>query len=571
MDFTYPHLFDIVDETTFDADLFHGLHHPQQQQQQQQQQQDVLEQHIKKQHYSSSSSPSYLHYLQSTTTTTTNNNNNIPTNTNNSFFYDAMHPLNLDLVDYDYTFQQPQCALDQKQQQQQYNWLYDPIDTYLPQQNSLFCDETMMSHIMTSNSNQHHQHQPSQFDCIMSENDMEDSITVEGGMSRGYVSLSDVNSFVAKADSAKQQHACLLQLSSLQENLLLDDFSLKPPSHHQQHQKQQQSRDFMSSSESTNDDSEDDYSDNNSDIDLRWNALMSSYGVPAMHVSTPSAVGAAAMASSAHHVTNNNNNNTNEKLMIKIKKPRHGMSTPMNSALPSPYGEHHHHPWDLVSPKTSKSAGTSSSSSSSSCSYSKSSSKYRKSMSNIYSATTGAGASSGKKKASKFDPKGRRGSAPHRLTIHNNTSASSMGSLHSSSSLSSLSNNLQRSMRVSESIHSLLSDDDEAAASAAAAADHELEEEHEHLLEEDEEDEDDDDDEYQIRAPNASSHHHHHGQLPTKKGRNVDKACNHCKRSHLRCDDMRPCRRCVATGKQGCKDVQHKPRGRPKLHKKLTK
>jgi hypothetical protein len=54
----------------------------------------------------------------------------------------------------------------------------------------------------------------------------------------------------------------------------------------------------------------------------------------------------------------------------------------------------------------------------------------------------------------------------------------------------------------------------------------------------------------------------------TKKGRNVDKACNHCKRSHLRCDDMRPCRRCVATGKTGCKDVQHKPRGRPKLHKK---
>ena len=111
-------------------------------------------------------------------------------------------------------------------------------------------------------------------------------------------------------------------------------------------------------------------------------------------------------------------------------------------------------------------------------------------------------------------------------------------------------------MRVSESINSLLSDEDE--------ADQEPEEEQELLLEEEE---DDDDDEYQIRAPNAANH----GQLPTKKGRNVDKACNHCKRSHLRCDDMRPCRRCVATGKQGCKDVQHKPRGRPKLHKKLTK
>ncbi|KAI9303867.1 hypothetical protein BJ944DRAFT_241073 [Cunninghamella echinulata] len=54
---------------------------------------------------------------------------------------------------------------------------------------------------------------------------------------------------------------------------------------------------------------------------------------------------------------------------------------------------------------------------------------------------------------------------------------------------------------------------------------------------------------------------------PMKKGRNVDKACNHCKRSHLRCDNMRPCRRCISTGKTGCKDVMHKPRGRPKLHK----
>lgn len=173
MDFTYPQLFDIVDETTFDADLFHGLHS----QHQQQQQQDV--ELTKKQHAMPHlSSPSYLHYLQSTTTA---NDSNIPTNTN-SFFYDSMHPLNLDLADYDYSFQQPQCAPDHKQQ---YNWLYDPIDAYLPQQNSLFCDETMMSNIMTSSNPQ-----PPQFDCIMSENDMEENITVEGGMSRGYVSLS---------------------------------------------------------------------------------------------------------------------------------------------------------------------------------------------------------------------------------------------------------------------------------------------------------------------------------------------------------------------------------------------
>lgn len=55
-----------------------------------------------------------------------------------------------------------------------------------------------------------------------------------------------------------------------------------------------------------------------------------------------------------------------------------------------------------------------------------------------------------------------------------------------------------------------------------------------------------------------------------KKGRNVDKACNHCKRSHLRCDNVRPCRRCVATGKVGCQDVKHKPRGRPRLQKKRS-
>ncbi|KAG2197846.1 hypothetical protein INT47_009727 [Mucor saturninus] len=57
--------------------------------------------------------------------------------------------------------------------------------------------------------------------------------------------------------------------------------------------------------------------------------------------------------------------------------------------------------------------------------------------------------------------------------------------------------------------------------------------------------------------------------LICKKGRNVDKACNHCKRSHLRCDNVRPCRRCVATGKIGCQDVKHKPRGRPRLQKRL--
>lgn len=69
--------------------------------------------------------------------------------------------------------------------------------------------------------------------------------------------------------------------------------------------------------------------------------------------------------------------------------------------------------------------------------------------------------------------------------------------------------------------------------------------------------------------PNKMSTSSSNGAI-CKKGRNVDKACNHCKRSHLRCDNVRPCRRCVATGKVGCQDVKHKPRGRPRLQKKRS-
>ncbi|KAI8140343.1 hypothetical protein BJV82DRAFT_623562 [Fennellomyces sp. T-0311] len=85
------------------------------------------------------------------------------------------------------------------------------------------------------------------------------------------------------------------------------------------------------------------------------------------------------------------------------------------------------------------------------------------------------------------------------------------------------------------------------------------EEPHQHPVEEDY-DMEEEDDEYVFRGDGQSS-------TSLRKGRNVDKACNHCKRSHLRCDNMRPCRRCVATGKTGCKDVEHKPRGRPRLNK----
>ncbi|RKP22251.1 hypothetical protein SYNPS1DRAFT_32175, partial [Syncephalis pseudoplumigaleata] len=46
----------------------------------------------------------------------------------------------------------------------------------------------------------------------------------------------------------------------------------------------------------------------------------------------------------------------------------------------------------------------------------------------------------------------------------------------------------------------------------------------------------------------------------------VASACYNCKRAHLACDESRPCQRCRASGKiDGCYDVQHKKRGRPKL------
>ena len=47
--------------------------------------------------------------------------------------------------------------------------------------------------------------------------------------------------------------------------------------------------------------------------------------------------------------------------------------------------------------------------------------------------------------------------------------------------------------------------------------------------------------------------------------KHVCKACIHCKRAHLACDEARPCRRCMHLGKfDTCVDVEHKRRGRPK-------
>ncbi|KAI8381360.1 uncharacterized protein BYT42DRAFT_302672 [Radiomyces spectabilis] len=83
-------------------------------------------------------------------------------------------------------------------------------------------------------------------------------------------------------------------------------------------------------------------------------------------------------------------------------------------------------------------------------------------------------------------------------------------------------------------------------------------------------DDDDDDDDDSDEDAYTTRYNHRALNKTAKKSRNVDKACNHCKRSHLRCDNMRPCRRCVATGKTGCEDVDHKPRGRPRLQRPIT-
>ncbi|KAI8378658.1 hypothetical protein EDC96DRAFT_540212 [Choanephora cucurbitarum] len=432
----------------------------------------------------------------------------------------------VDLADYEY-IHHPQAfsSAHLQQQKQQYNWLYDSIDSFLPMQTSFMTDD------MASNNTSQH---PLYTESMVQDNAHTDaSITVEGGMSRGYVSLSDVNSFVAKADSAKHSYMC--QLSSIPDNILLDEMTLTP----------QSKGDFISSPESYNDDSEYDYSDDNS-MDARWPLSTIS---PKYNPLSPSA-SPGIDPTMSHHLSKKQYNT--EKLMIKIKKPEHkhahAMSVPDGShANPNLSNasriarDYNGQEWDLISPRGSKSTGFRGS-------------KYRKSMSNIYQMKKGSKLSGGKYDSSlslatvAASNKYRRGSAPNRIN-----------STTSSSSLSALSNNLQRSMRVSDSIGSfvsthMVSDEDNHSHQDELTDDHH----HAGLYEDD----DDDDGEYQIRQANGNH------ALPTKKGRNVDKACNHCKRSHLRCDDMRPCRRCVATGKTGCKDVQHKPRGRPKLHKK---
>ncbi|KAJ3190883.1 hypothetical protein HK101_008284 [Irineochytrium annulatum] len=51
----------------------------------------------------------------------------------------------------------------------------------------------------------------------------------------------------------------------------------------------------------------------------------------------------------------------------------------------------------------------------------------------------------------------------------------------------------------------------------------------------------------------------------TRKGKNVGTACTECKKSHLACDQSRPCKRCQNL-KKLCVNVIHMKRGRPRSH-----
>ncbi|KAI9727007.1 MAG: hypothetical protein M1834_008589 [Cirrosporium novae-zelandiae] len=70
-------------------------------------------------------------------------------------------------------------------------------------------------------------------------------------------------------------------------------------------------------------------------------------------------------------------------------------------------------------------------------------------------------------------------------------------------------------------------------------------------------------------APQASipaSLHAPPPRTPRRAKAHVASACVNCKRKHLRCEERRPCTRCVQVGKEdSCMDVQHKKRGRPRL------
>ncbi|KAJ9082533.1 hypothetical protein DSO57_1016505 [Entomophthora muscae] len=66
-------------------------------------------------------------------------------------------------------------------------------------------------------------------------------------------------------------------------------------------------------------------------------------------------------------------------------------------------------------------------------------------------------------------------------------------------------------------------------------------------------------------------HHNSFDPIKVKRHKNVGRACTHCKKAHLACDESRPCKRCTHLGKSNCIDVEHKRRGRPKSNANADK
>ncbi|ORE09571.1 hypothetical protein BCV72DRAFT_222887 [Rhizopus microsporus var. microsporus] len=346
-------------------------------------------------------------------------------------------------------------------------------------------------------------------------NDPTDNIVKSPGNSRAYVNLNDINSFVAKRDSI--HHSTLFPYSEDPYGYL-DNYM--PPTVFEDSD--------LEDEEDEDEDDEDEEEDGGGEGDDEGgndDDIFSEDEWPFYNVT--------ASASTFH-------SDNQAKLTIKIKKPF--STTAINSTL--------FDDWTLPNGQTTMAANianiataaaaaaaSASSSSSTTTTSLANAHKYRKSMPNIQAATS-----------KKSKPKtGRRKSTPFRLP-EKSKSSNSLCLMTASSSLSSLSSNLKRSMKVSDSLSSLLTlESDLADTEHEDLTAQETEEDKQLLLKQ------------KAKALTLG--------VQIKKGKNVDKACNHCKRSHLRCDDMRPCRRCIATGKVGCKDVQHKPRGRPKLIK----
>ncbi|KAL0088571.1 hypothetical protein F4703DRAFT_1927354 [Phycomyces blakesleeanus] len=359
--------------------------------------------------------------------------------------------------------------------------------------------------------------------------------TVETTDMHGYVSLSDVNAYVAEADSTK--HSSLQSIS----NPSTLSCTLGPLSPDCDQQSQFTSSPFYPSqptsdtSSETNTDSMDE--DERSDSEIMPGSYCSLLN-KSTHSSTSTSTG-----------TNNNNHNNNSsktikpltlrhKLVIKIKKPK---SMPSLKHFPSKTLQREDRLGFHRSTKPQQSI--------------KPSFHLTRNQIHIH---------------------GTNSSASHSTSSSTSTSTSN-NNLHCHSS--SKHNPLCRLSPLVGDVNSLGISHSESISTILARQQLSDEDDDDTLTDDDDKDETEDDEYYGLlKMPRTQSR-------PTKqqsaqavkktrmgdKGRNVDKACQHCKRSHLRCDNVRPCGRCVATGKTGCEDVHHKPRGRPRLPKNRDK